>query len=233
MPEAAQVKGIFAGIARRYDLANRVISWGRDESWRRDVVRMASARNPKVVVDLATGSGDLAFALRRGLPAECTVAGLDFCEPMLEQARAKQAQRPGTETIRFAIGDCMALDLPDASVDVLTIGWGLRNLENRAGGLKEMLRVLRPGGGLYCLEASQPYRIIRWPYYLYLNHVVPLLARVVTGRKDAYDYLAKTIGSFPDREALAADMRAAGFAQVKAFPRMFGSVCIHEALKAE
>jgi len=231
MPEAAKVRGIFAAIASRYDLANRVISCGQDPRWRRQVVRMVKAREPQSVVDLATGSGDLAFALCRALPENVSIAGLDFCEPMLEQARKKQALRPWAGKIRFEQGDCMALELEDQSVDVLTIAWGLRNFEDRSKGLREMMRVLKPGGVLYCLEFSQPYQWIRRPYYFYLNHVIPLLARILTGRKDAYDYLAGTVGAFPDRETLAAQMREAGFTSVRATPRFFSTVAIHEAIR--
>ncbi|MFA5257013.1 MAG: ubiquinone/menaquinone biosynthesis methyltransferase [Opitutales bacterium] len=231
MPESDRVRGIFSAIASRYDLTNRVISCGQDLRWRREVVRLVRARSPKVVVDLATGSGDLAFALRRRLPDETSVSGLDFCEPMLEQARLKQAARPWAGNIRFARGDCMALDLDDASVDVLTIAWGLRNFEDRAKGLAEMRRVLRPGGALYCLEFSQPYRWISRPYFFYLNHVVPPLARALTGSKDAYDYLAGTVEAFPGREELALEMCEAGFSSVRAMPRFFSSVAIHEAIR--
>ncbi|MBN1402839.1 MAG: ubiquinone/menaquinone biosynthesis methyltransferase [Opitutales bacterium] len=231
MPEAAKVRGIFSSIAKRYDLANRVISCGQDTRWRRDVVRMLKARNPAVVVDLATGSGDLAFELRRALPESVSITGLDFCEPMLNEARAKQAGRSWAASIKFVRGDCMALDMPDESVDALTIAWGLRNFENREQGLKEMLRVLKPGGVLYCLEASQPYRWVRWPYYLYLNYGVPFMAWLLTGRKGAYDYLASSIGSFPGRQELGAQMLAAGFSKVRAYPRMFSSIAIHEAIK--
>jgi demethylmenaquinone methyltransferase / 2-methoxy-6-polyprenyl-1,4-benzoquinol methylase len=231
MPESAKVKGVFASIATRYDLANRVISCGQDLRWRREVVRMVKARKPSVVVDLATGSGDLAFALRRALPEEASVAGLDFCEPMLDEARRKQAARPWAAGIRFARGDCMALELPDNSVDCLTIGWGLRNFEDRARGLSEMRRVLKPGGALYCLEFSQPYRWLRGPYYFYLKHVMPLLARIVTGQRGSYEYLVGTVGAFPGREALADEMRAAGFSSVRALPRFFSIVAIHEAVK--
>jgi len=150
---------------------------------------------------------------------------------MLDVARAKQAERPGTERVKFAFGDCMALDLPDACADVVTIGWGLRNFEDRARGLGEMRRILRPGGALYCLEFSQPYACVRFPYYLYLRHIVPILARIITGRRDAYDYLAGTVAAFPGREELARQMREAGFSSVRVFPEMFSTIAIHEAVR--
>jgi len=224
---------VFSSISRRYDLANRVISFGMDVRWRHDVVRMVAARKPGAVLDLATGSGDLAFNLCSGLPGDVRIIALDFCEPMLAEARRKQAARPWASRIEFGQGDILALDLPDESFDIVTIGWGLRNLEDRQRGLREMLRVLRPGGALYCLEFSQPYAWLRRPYYLYMNNVLPLLARVVTGDKSAYDYLAGTVAQFPGREDLAAQMRAAGFAKVNAFPRMGSIIAIHEAVKGE
>jgi demethylmenaquinone methyltransferase/2-methoxy-6-polyprenyl-1,4-benzoquinol methylase len=231
MPESAKVRGIFASIASRYDIANRVISLGMDIHWRSEVVRMVRARKPSKVVDLATGSGDLAFALRKKLPEDCSVTGLDFCEPMLEEARKKQTKKHWAKNIVFARGDCMALDLPDESVDVLTIGWGLRNFEDRAKGLAEMRRVLKKGGALYCLEFSQPYKWLRGPYYFYLRHIMPLTAWIVTGRRDSYEYLVGTVEAFPGREELAKQMRDADFGEVRALPRFFSIVAIHEAIK--
>ena len=149
MPESSKVKGVFASIAPKYDTANRVISCGMDLRWRREVVGMVAAREPNAVLDLATGSGDLALALRWGLPESCNVTGLDFCEEMLEVARAKRAKLPWASNVLFSQGDAMALALPDESVDVVTIGWGIRNFEDRAKGLAEMHRVLKKGGALY------------------------------------------------------------------------------------
>ncbi len=231
MPESSKVKGVFSAIASKYDAANRIISCGMDIGWRREVVNLVAARSPAAVMDLATGSGDLAFALRKKLPPSCQVLGIDFCEPMLEVARRKKAGLSWASDITFAQGDAMNLSLPDESVDAVTIGWGIRNFEDRAKGLSEIRRVLKKGGALYCLEFSQPYRWIRAPYYFYLRHVMPLLARLVTGRRDSYEYLVGTVSAFPGCEALAAEMRAAGFAQVRALPRFFSIVAIHEAVK--
>jgi demethylmenaquinone methyltransferase / 2-methoxy-6-polyprenyl-1,4-benzoquinol methylase len=231
MPESAKVQGVFSAIAPRYDAANRVISMGMDVGLRRKVVKMVAVTKPQVVVDLATGSGDLAFALRKKLPPETSVTGIDFCEGMLEVARKKQKERAWAMDIRFVRGDCMNLDLPDNSVDALTIGWGLRNFEDRTRGLKEMRRVLKPGGALFCLEFSQPYKWIRAPYYFYLRHMMPLLARIATGNRDSYEYLVGTVSAFPDRDSLAEEMRDAEFSSVKAIPKIFSVIAIHHAVK--
>jgi demethylmenaquinone methyltransferase/2-methoxy-6-polyprenyl-1,4-benzoquinol methylase len=222
---------VFSSISRRYDLANRVISFGMDVRWRHDVVRMVAARKPGAVLDLATGSGDLAFNLCRGC-RDVRIIALDFCEPMLAEARRKQAARPWASRIEFGQGDILALDLPDESFDIVTIGWACAIGGPSARPARDAA-CAASGGALYCLEFSQPYAWLRRPYYLYMNNVLPLLARVVTGDKSAYDYLAGTVAQFPGREDLAAQMRAAGFAKVNAFPRMGSIIAIHEAVKGE
>mgnify|MGYP006288527307 CR=1 FL=1 len=231
MPEAEAVNRMFAGIAGRYDLANHLLSLGIDRGWRRTLVRLAAEKEPQDVVDLATGSGDVAFALKKKMPA-ADVAGLDFCEPMLEEARRKlrSDKRFPAGAISFRQGDCLALPLEDASVDVLTIAFGLRNLEDRERGLREMLRVLRkPHGCLLVLEFSQPYRVLKPLYYLYLKGLLPLIAGFATGRRDAYEYLAGSIEEFPERTRLSGEIRQAGFGRVRALALSGGIVAIHEA----
>jgi demethylmenaquinone methyltransferase/2-methoxy-6-polyprenyl-1,4-benzoquinol methylase len=219
---------MFAGIARRYDRANRVLSLGADVYWRWRTVRRVAARNPETVADLATGSGDIALALRRRLPAGASVVGLDFCGEMLEIARRKAGA--GAKVV-FRDGDCLDLPLPDSSVDVCTIGFGLRNLEDRVRGLREMLRVLRPGGTLIVLEFSQPFPVLRPFYYFYLEKVLPRIAARITGDVDAYRYLGGTIGAFPDRAVLAEELSSAGFERVDATPMTGGIVALHQGFK--
>jgi len=231
MPEADAVRSMFSGIAGRYDLANRLLSGGIDIYWRRVLVRSVCATKPAVVVDLATGSGDVAFALRRALPDGASVTGLDFCPPMLDEAKAKRAAMNPQPAIVFDIGDCLDLPLEDASVDALTISFGLRNLEDRHRGLREMRRVLRPGGSLFCLEFSQPKRWFRPIYYFYLKVILPVLARVVTGNRSAYEYLAGSIESFPTRESLASEMERAGFGSVSSRGLTASIVAIHKATR--
>ena len=224
---------MFAGIAGRYDLANHLLSGGIDFYWRRVLTRMVRARAPKDVVDLATGSGDVAFKLRDRLGTDVPVKGLDFCEPMLDEARRKKDNKPSYADLEFTFGDCMDLPLPDNCVDAVTISFGVRNFEDRQRGLKEILRVLRPGGALYVLEFSQPDRWFRPFYYFYLKYILPLVAAVATGDKSAYDYLAGTIENFPTKEALREQIQLAGFDTVRATGLTFSIVAIHEATKAQ
>lgn len=230
MPEGRAVQSMFAGISRRYDLANHLLSGGVDLYWRRRLVKAVAAAQPTRLADLATGSGDVAFALARALP-NLTIHALDFCEPMLDEARAKQAQRHGTQSITFAFGDCLALPLDDASIDAITISFGLRNLEDRHAGLREMLRVLKPGGSLFVLEFTQPAPWFKPFYFVYLKAVLPLLARVATGNRAAYEYLAGSIESFPSVPALSKEIHAAGFDPVHATPLTAAIVAIHQGIK--
>ncbi len=229
MPESAAVRDMFADIAGRYDLANHVLSGGLDLHWRRILVARVREVAPRRVADLATGSGDVALALRRGLPMDTEIIGLDFCSPMLQRAEAKKARNPRYDGVRFGIGDCLALPLEDNAVDAVTIAFGLRNLEDRARGLAEMRRVLRPGGRLCCLEFTQPARWFRPVYYLYLKHVLPHLAGILTRNRNAYDYLVGSIGAFPEKERLLDELDAAGFIDVRADALSASIVAIHIA----
>ena len=222
---------MFAGIAGRYDLANHLLSGGIDFYWRRVLTRMVRDFDPGEVVDLATGSGDVAFKLRDRLGPAVPVTGLDFCEPMLEEARTKRSKKPSYADLRFEFGDCMDLPLPDNSVAAVTISFGVRNFENRQRGLQEILRVLRPGGRLYVLEFSQPDRWFRPIYYFYLKYILPWVAAIATGDKSAYDYLAGTIENFPTKEALAEQLKLAGFETVNATGLTCSIVAIHQATK--
>lgn len=231
MPEGKAVNRMFAGIAGRYDLANHLLSGGIDFYWRRILTKKVRAFGPKDVVDLATGSGDVAFKLRDRLGTGVPVTGLDFCEPMLDEAREKRANKRDYRDLKFDFGDCMALPLPDNSTDAVTISFGVRNFEDRQKGLQEILRVLRPGGRLYVLEFSQPDRWFRPIYYFYLKYILPRVAAIATGDKSAYDYLAGTIENFPTKEALAEQLKLAGFETVQATGLTFSIVAIHEAAK--
>jgi demethylmenaquinone methyltransferase/2-methoxy-6-polyprenyl-1,4-benzoquinol methylase len=179
---------------------------------------------------LATGSGDVAFALKRRLPPETRVLGMDFCLPMIKEAEAKKAADPGLSAgLEFRQGDALALPLPDACVDGVTLAFGFRNMADRALCLSEMHRVLRPGGHLFILEFSKPWRWLRPLYDFHLRHIMPLIAGVLTGDRGAYEYLCGSIAAFPDRNSLAAEIRSAGFVGVTVSPLTTGIVAIHEA----
>ncbi len=231
MPKAQAVNQMFAGIAGRYDFANHLLSGGIDFYWRGTLTNMVKACNPKDVVDLATGSGDVVFKLRDKLGPDVTIRGFDFCEPMLDEARRKKNKKPDYANLKFAFGDCMNLSLPDSSIDVVTVSFGLRNFEDRQKGLKDILRILRPGGRLFVLEFSQPQKWFHSIYYFYLKHILPGIATFTTGDKSAYDYLAGTIENFPTKKALSEQIKLAGFNQVEATSLTFSIVAIHKATK--
>ncbi len=229
MPDPQAVNTMFARIAGRYDLANHLLSGGVDFWWRLRLVRAVRDAQPGAVLDLATGSGDVAFALADGLPRGVKVTGMDFCLPMLEEAVKKRDADPRWAGIDFTAGDGLALPLPAASFDAITISFGLRNMADRHQALTEMHRVLRPGGRLFILEFSQPYFWFRPFYYAYLKFVLPRVAGVVTGDRNAYEYLGGSIGQFPGRAAMSAEIKRAGFSAVRATPMTFGIVALHEA----
>jgi demethylmenaquinone methyltransferase/2-methoxy-6-polyprenyl-1,4-benzoquinol methylase len=233
-PDPAAVKATFSSIAPRYDLANPLLSGGIDFCWRKKLVSIAGQEPCSRVLDLATGSGDVAFALRKKLPAGTEIVGLDFCPPMLEQAKEKR-DRLGLDEERnqFIEGDCMELRFDDGSFDLVTIAFGLRNLPDRARALNEMNRVLKPGGRLIVLEFSQPYFWFRPFYYLYLRGILPWVARLLTGDREAYLYLGTSISGFPNRKGLCHELEEVGYAPVRAHAMTFSIVSLHEARKPD
>jgi demethylmenaquinone methyltransferase/2-methoxy-6-polyprenyl-1,4-benzoquinol methylase len=212
-------------------VANRLLSGGVDVWWRRRLVAAVRDQGPAKILDLATGSGDVAFALSKGLPASTVITGMDFCQPMLDEAKIKQQSSGSYPNITFTQGDGLALPLADASVDAVTISFGLRNMADRHRALSEMRRVLTPGGRLYVLEFSQPYRWFRPFYYFYLKRILPAIASAVTGDRGAYEYLCGSIEQYPDHAAISAEILKAGFASVNATRLTFGSVALHAARK--
>jgi demethylmenaquinone methyltransferase/2-methoxy-6-polyprenyl-1,4-benzoquinol methylase len=231
-PDPVAVEATFSSVAPRYDLANHWLSGGIDFYWRKCLVELAKKKQPRDILDLATGSGDVLFALRQGLGEKVHLTGLDFCEPMLEQARKKREKNQlGSESNQFLHGDCLQLPFDDQSFDLITISFGLRNLADRQKGLSEMLRVLRPGGRLIVLEFSQPYLWFRPFYYFYLKGILPWVARWLTGDRDAYLYLGSSIAEFPNRDGLCREIEQAGFSKVQAKALTFSIVALHEGTK--
>ena len=229
MPDPKAVNTMFARIAGRYDIANHLLSGGIDYWWRQRLVRAVYDSHAASVLDLATGSGDVVFALADGLAPRVTLLGMDFCQPMLDEAVKKREENRRWTHIEFRLGDGMALPLPDASFESITISFGLRNMVNRAKALQEMRRVLKPDGRLFILEFSQPMVWFRPFYYTYLKYVLPTVAGIITGDRSAYEYLCGSIEQYPDRIAMSEEIRQAGFNSVRALPLSFGIVALHEA----
>jgi len=215
---------MFGSIAERYDLANHALSCGLDFLWRRRVVGMVEKWSPRRVLDLATGTGDLALLLQdRLLDAEVT--GADFSAEMLEVA-----QRKGLK--RTALADGRQLPFADETFDVVTIAFGLRNLPDWAEGLREMLRVIRRGGHLLILDFSLPEQsLVRALYRLYLHRVVPFVGGFLTHRPEAYDYLGESIENFPHGAAMAELIERCGFGVAKGEPLSCGIVTIYSAAR--
>jgi len=227
-PRGVDVSRMFGRIARRYDFANRILSLGLCVGWRNALVAETAALRPTRAVDLATGSGDVAFALRAALPAASTVEGYDFCEPLLDLAR-ERAKCEAIAGIRFAHGDCMRLPIADGSVDAVTIAYGIRNFEDRPAGLRELRRILRPGGTALILEFSQPSAWF-WPvHFIQVRLIAPIVATLITGDLAAYRYLGTSIADFPDAKGLDAELLKAGFGAVRHRRLLFGTVAIHMA----
>ncbi|HEX9093225.1 MAG TPA: ubiquinone/menaquinone biosynthesis methyltransferase [Coriobacteriia bacterium] len=229
-PTTEKVKGIFSTIAGRYDLLNSLTSLGMHGRWRRRCVREAALEPGCAVLDLAAGTGDLAIALAEtGTPA--SVLATDLVPEMLAVAERKVAGRRGPTELRFEVQDAQALTLPDASYDVVTVAFGVRNMPDRAANFGEALRVLKPGGRYVVLEFSRPHAWFRPLYFLYTGTVVPLLGALVAGDRSSYQYLNDSIRAFPPQEALAAELRAAGFSRVRWVDMLFGGVALHVAEK--
>jgi demethylmenaquinone methyltransferase/2-methoxy-6-polyprenyl-1,4-benzoquinol methylase len=216
---------MFSAIARRYDLANHTLSCGIDFYWRRRAADIVVTWRPDKIVDLATGTGDLALALQKRLP-DAEVTGVDFLAEMLELAKRKGVRQT-------VLADAMKLPFPDASFDCVTIAFGLRNMENWRGALAEMSRVLRRDGHLLVLEFSLPTRsILRTVYRFYLHRCLPLLGSLLTRRKSAYDYLGNSIEEFPNGRAMIDLIQASGFRHAMLRPLSCGIATIYTAQKS-
>ena len=213
---------MFGAIARRYDLANHTLSCGTDFYWRKCAANIVASWRPGKIVDLATGTGDLALALQKKLP-NAEVTGVDFVPEMLELAQRKGVRK----TI---LADAMQLPFSDGSFDCVTIAFGLRNMENWGGALAEMSRVLGRDGHLLVLEFSLPTRsIARAIYRLYLHRCLPLLGSLLTRKKSAYDYLGNSIEEFPSGRAMLDLIEASGFRRATLEPLSYGIATIYTA----
>ncbi|MDQ7007991.1 MAG: ubiquinone/menaquinone biosynthesis methyltransferase [Acidobacteriota bacterium] len=220
---------MFDGIARRYDLLNRLTSFGLDLRWRRETVRaLGTDLGEGPVLDLATGTGDLALAIARA-HRRVKVIGLDPSRAMLERGRAKIHRAGLGRRIAMQRGAAENLPLASASMAAVTIAFGIRNVPRRHQALQEMKRVTRPGGRIAVLELTEPHRGPLAPLArLHVRHVVPLLGALLSGARE-YSYLRDSIGAFPPPESFAGEMEAAGLRVLTLEPMTFGACCLFVA----
>lgn len=220
---------MFGEIAPHYDRMNHLLSLNIDKYWRWWTVRKLDPQPGDPILDVCTGTGDLALAFHRATGGKSEIVGTDFCREMLEIGRAKQARaRIGTE-LTFAEADAQHLPFDDDRFAIVSVAFGLRNVADTGRGLAEMARVCRPGGQVAILEFSTPrWHPLRGIYLLYFRHVLPRIGQwFARNQSDAYEYLPATVAQFPDGEALAERMRAVGLKNIKYWPLTFGIATLY------
>lgn len=225
-----QVRNMFDSISGKYDGLNRVISLGIDRSWRNRLVGLVAATRPESVLDIATGTGDLALALAR--TGARRIVGLDLAPGMLEIGRAKVAKAGLDSRIEMVRGDSEALDFPDGSFDAVTVAFGVRNFEDLEKGLAEIHRVLKPGGIFAVLETSVPEKQpFRWGYTVYCRHILPRLGKWFSADPAAYAYLSRSAAAFPYGDRFNNILGKIGFIGMEHRPQTFGAAAIYTASK--
>lgn len=238
MPDHQSVKKLFNAAAPRYNFVNSVLSFGQDAPWRKKVAKAVASTRAIDILDVATGSGVLAFAIARhyalaNIP--CSITGVDFSEELLKIAKRDllkiSDKDPFPFSVHFRLGDALAVPFDDNSFDALTVAFGLRNFQSREKFYTEALRVLRPGGHLFVLEFSQPTGLMRPLYHIY-DTLLPYIAQALGQKKEHYTYLKDTIRAWPNAPALATELAHHGFIS-PCFQRLTGGiVALHTAQKA-
>jgi demethylmenaquinone methyltransferase/2-methoxy-6-polyprenyl-1,4-benzoquinol methylase len=223
---STEVQKMFAAIAPRYDATNAVLSFGVHGLWRRTAVRLSGAAPGQRVLDCATGTGDLALAFKRAVGTAGQVVGTDFCAEMLAPAPGK-AERAGLQ-IQFEVADALALPYPDRSFDVASISFGIRNVDDPVRCLREMARVVRPGGRVVVVEFGQPRGPFGMLFRLYSRYLMPAIGGLLTGNRAAYQYLPRTAAAFPAGDRFLELMdRSGAFASRSATPLTFGTAFVY------
>ena len=213
---------MFKSIARRYDLANHLLSCGIDFYWRKRASEIVAGWSPKKTIDLATGTGDLVLAMQKRMP-NAEITAVDFVPEMIELAKGKGVRNA-------MVNDAMNLSFEPGSFDCVTIAFGLRNLPDYAEAIREMARVLPPGGHVLILEFSIPNgRLGRSVYRIYLHHLLPVVGSLLTRQKSAYDYLGDSIEEFPSGQAMVRLLESNGFRNAKVEPLTGGVATIYTA----
>lgn len=226
----AQVQKMFDQISTKYDLLNHLLSLGIDNLWRRKAVKYISKKKPSSILDIATGTGDLAFALLKANPEKLT--GLDLSEGMLEVARKKASAKNSSIKIDFIQGDSENLPFPDNSYDAVTVAFGVRNFEDLTKGLREILRVLKPGGQLVVLEFSKPDAFpFKQIYQFYFRFILPFIGGLISKDKSAYTYLPESVQQFPQSREFENILLGTGFGNIHSERLTMGVATIYSATK--
>lgn len=225
-----QVAKMFDTISGEYDGLNRVISFGIDVKWRKKVVKIVDQTNPKSILDIATGTGDLAIALAKTNADK--IIGLDISSGMLDIGKQKILKEKLEKTIDMVLADSENMPFEDNTFDAITVAFGVRNFETLEKGLKEILRVLKPNGIFVILETSVPTKTpFKQGYKLYTKHMLPLIGKMFSKDNNAYTYLSESASVFPYGEALNNILRKTGFINVKDFPQTLGVATIYTSTK--
>ncbi len=225
-----QVAKMFDTISKEYDGLNRVISFGIDVKWRKKVVAIVKNKNPKTILDIATGTGDLAINLAETSAEK--IIGLDISSGMLEVGKEKIKAKKLDQTIDMILGDSENMPFDDNSFDAITVAFGVRNFETLENGLKEILRVLKPGGTFVILETSVPDKTpYKQGYHFYSKNILPVIGKLFSKDKIAYKYLSESASVFPYGEALNNILRNIGFSNIEDLPQTFGVATIYTASK--
>ncbi len=230
---STRIRRMFGEIAARYDLLNHLLSLSIDRHWRRRTVRLVPPDGDAPILDVCTGTADLALAYWRASRRRANIIGADFCHPMLAIGRHKLARAGADRHIRLVEADTQQLPFPDDQFQIVSVAFGLRNLSDAQQGLREMARVCRPGGTVAILEFTTPRR---WPwrsiYGWYFSHVVPRIGQALArNQQEAYNYLPASVGQSPQQEALADLMRRAGLADVHYRNFTFGIATLYQGVK--
>jgi demethylmenaquinone methyltransferase/2-methoxy-6-polyprenyl-1,4-benzoquinol methylase len=225
-----QVRNMFNSIAVRYDLLNHLLSFGIDRTWRKKLIRLMAKENPRHVLDLATGTADLAIAALEVHPE--TITGTDISESMLEIGRQKVIKLGVESKVTLLVADSENLPFKDESFDAATVAFGVRNYENLSKGLAEMNRVLRPGGKAYILEFAKPVKFpVKQVFTFYFKIILPVIGRIISKHSSAYSYLPESVEVVPQGKEFLQLMTVNGFRDVKAIPMTFGISLIYVGTK--
>ena len=231
MGKKQQVERMFDNIAHRYDFLNRFLSLGIDSVWRRKAIKILNTVKPKSVLDIATGTGDVAFEIQKKLETEKLV-GLDLSEGMLKYAREKSKKRGLEDKITFIKGDSENLEFKDNSFEGVIVSFGVRNFENINKGLSEIYRVLKPGGKLVILEFSKPKKFpVKNLYNFYFTNILPLWGKLISKDQSAYTYLPESVKAFPEGNEFCSIMEQQGFTKVEQKPLTFGICTIYSGIR--